>query len=182
MTEIPPVSDTEKQSSIRPLIERCDWRGTPGSKFMELLGHRPEIARTFLDNWEASFYGGTIEHTTKELVRLHLASLHECEYCSSVGSNKAIEQGLTDEKVRKLADFETDSAFSDRERAALRFAEAFFHDRHEYDELRGYFDEGEIMELVWFVGLQDAGEKVVSSLGLKTGSCDIVPGDVATSQ
>jgi Uncharacterized conserved protein len=172
MPAVEPVNDTDKLEAIQPLIETCEENGTPGPTFFELIGHRPEIASTFLDNWNATFYGGTVDHCLKELVRLHLANLHECSYCGSVGSNRARDLGLTDDKVRALEEFETDDRFTEKERAALRFAEDFFHGEHTFDELREHFDDGEIMELLWFVGLQDAGEKVVSSLGLKA-SCKV---------
>ncbi|RQG99471.1 carboxymuconolactone decarboxylase family protein [Natrarchaeobius oligotrophus] len=173
MPEIDPVTDASVRSDLEDVLEECEERGTPGTKAIKILAHRPDVARTFVDNWNASFYEGTIDHTLKELVRAHLANLHGCEYCSSVGSNVAREQGLTDEKVRALAQFESCDLFTEEERVAIRFAEAFYNNQHQYDELHEHFDDGEIIELVWFVSLQDAGEKFVTSMDLRPGSCEI---------
>ena len=58
-----------------------------------------------------------------------------------------------------LAAWETSPAFSDRERAALRFTTALVRDDREvtdadWAQLRGYFSEPEAVELVFAVGYQ----------------------------
>lgn len=173
MTAIPPTSDPEKLAELEPILEQAEERGTPGNGSLRVFGHRPEIARAFFHDWDTTFSEGIVDHCTKELVRIRLAQLHECAYCLSVGSKIAQELGLTDEKVQALEDYETDSRFSEAERAALRFADDFFHYEHDFDDLMDNYTIPEIVELGWFIALQDAGEKFVSRLGLERIDCSI---------
>ena len=66
--------------------------------------------------------------------------------------------GWTDDQIEHLAEFETRSDFDEREKTALRLAEIETRDPHSFDDahwadLRKYFDEGEIIELVAAIGL-----------------------------
>ena len=68
-------------------------------------------------------------------------------------SKVAQEQGLTEEKVMALPDFETSALFDERDRAALRYARLFKQGEHAidrdevYDDLKKAFSEEEIIEL-----------------------------------
>jgi len=70
----------------------------------------------------------------------------------------ARRHGWTDEQITGLPNFENRADFTDKEKAALRLAERVTHDAHTVDdhlwnELRKYFDEGEVVELVAAIGL-----------------------------
>ncbi len=60
--------------------------------------------------------------------------------------------------IEQLANFEQLSELGDREKSALRFAEVMTRDAHrisdeQFSELRGFFQEGEIVELAAVIGL-----------------------------
>jgi alkylhydroperoxidase family enzyme len=70
----------------------------------------------------------------------------------------ARRHGWSDEQLDKLAHFRDRSDFTDAEKAALELAERVTHDPHDVDdafwaELRKYYDEGEIIELLAAIGL-----------------------------
>jgi alkylhydroperoxidase family enzyme len=70
----------------------------------------------------------------------------------------ARRHGWSDDQIEHLADFRNRSDFSDAEKAALELAERVTRDPHEVDdefwsELRKYYDEGEIIELLAAIGL-----------------------------
>ena len=70
----------------------------------------------------------------------------------------ARRHGWTEDQLNNLAEFESRSDFSGREKVALRFAERVTLDSNRVDEplwkaLRQHFDEGEIVELAAAVGL-----------------------------
>ena len=86
--------------------------------------------------------------------------------------------GLTEERIqRTLTDFERDE-FTDAERAALRYAVQVTEDESKvsdetYEELRRYFDEGEIVELGVFVALCNGFDKLISTWGLSPDVCAV---------
>ena len=69
----------------------------------------------------------------------------------------ARRHGWTDEQLSDLAHFRNRSDFTDAEKAALELAERVTHDSGVDDEfwseLRKYYDEGEIIELLAAIGL-----------------------------
>ncbi len=70
----------------------------------------------------------------------------------------ARRHGWTEEQISDLANFERRSDFTAAEKAALRLAEHMTRDAHQvtdelWNNLRGHFDEGEVVELAAAVGL-----------------------------
>ena len=91
----------------------------------------------------------------------------------------ARQQGLTEELVAELPNFETSRKLTGQEKAAIRFAEILAGDHRQasqqtFDVLREHFTEGEIVDLgfriVTFVGYG----RLIKALGLEIGkTCPI---------
>jgi alkylhydroperoxidase family enzyme len=82
-------------------------------------------------------------------------------------------EGITEELVAALADYER-GPFSDREKAALRYADQLYLDHHKvdaarWDELRAHFTEEELLELTWVLAEFIALGKVIYVLGIQYG-------------
>lgn len=86
--------------------------------------------------------------------------------------------GLTEERIQKaLTDPEADD-FSEKERAALRYAEDLVRRRESvdddrYDEMRRLFSDAEMVELGVFVGLCVGFDTLISTWGLSPEACEI---------
>ena len=70
----------------------------------------------------------------------------------------ARRHGWSDAQIENLADFRNRSDFTEAEKAAIELAERATRDPHQVDddfwaELRRYYDEGEIIELLAAIGL-----------------------------
>jgi alkylhydroperoxidase family enzyme len=82
-------------------------------------------------------------------------------------------EGITGELVTALGDYEH-GPFSDREKAALRYADQLFADHHKVDDafwndLRARFTEDELLELTWVLAEFIALGKVIYVLGIQHG-------------
>jgi hypothetical protein len=78
--------------------------------------------------------------------------------------------------VEQLLDYEN-GPFSDREKAALRYADQMWLDHHDItdehmDALRDHFDEGEIVEVSWAIGEFISLGKLVYVFGVPYGAGD----------
>lgn len=88
-------------------------------------------------------------------------------------------QGITEDLVAALSDYEH-AAFSEREKAALRYADRMYVDHHGVDDalwaqLRAQFGDDEIFELSWAIGEFIALGKIIYVLGVPYGqpaSCE----------
>jgi uncharacterized peroxidase-related enzyme len=117
------------------------------------VAHRPEILQTMIAHMEAVLNTGTLPTALKELVIVRTSQMNNCEYC--LASKKL---GYNDEQIATLPRFEGSDAFTPREKAALRLAERLTRnegplDEAELAELKLYFTEGEIVELMAASGL-----------------------------
>ena len=151
-----------------PHVDPLPWEASP--QFRERFEHyqdtrgfvpnsiltmqrRPAIAQAFMDLNRAVLYEGTVVEELKMLVSLVTSQASGCRYCQAHMTNLASIYQASDEKIRAVWDFETSPLFSPAERAALRLAyhaslvpnEATSND---FDELKKYFDEGQIVEIV----------------------------------
>lgn len=101
-----------------------------------------------------------LDRQVAQLVRLRVAQINHCAYCLNVHHQASSEAHIDPVKVRLLSAWWETTLFTDRERAALAYAERLtrasevsveqpFQDAH--DGLVGHFDSNEIVELVGVV-------------------------------
>lgn len=82
-------------------------------------------------------------------------------------------EGITEELVAALRDYER-GPFSEREKAALRYADQLYADHHAVDDalwgdLGAHFSEDELLELTWVLAEFIALGKVIYVLGIQYG-------------
>jgi AhpD family alkylhydroperoxidase len=113
-----------------------------------------------------------LPHKLKEMCRIKISVAHQCGYCSTVRSHVARGEGLTEDLVAELFDYESSERLSGREKAALRYADAFKRGEHAIDsdavfaELHKHFSDEEIIELGLFCAETDGVGKFVRSLNV----------------
>lgn len=122
------------------------------------VAHRPEILATMIAHMEAVLNTGTLPTSLKELVIVRTSQMNRCEYCLASHSMLAKKLGWSEEQINGLAQFETRDDFSPAEKAALRLAERLTRNERpltvdELTDLRQFYEEGEIVELMAASGL-----------------------------
>jgi AhpD family alkylhydroperoxidase len=183
MPRIRYIEDHEQTDETRRLIASAEKTGAPDPRVVSIMTRHPTAGIGWVRYWNSLLYEGLLPHTLKELCRIFISMEHECGYCSTVRSNVARVQGLTEEKVMALADFETSPLFDDRERAALRYARLFKQGEHAIDRddvyyaLKKSFSEEEIIELGQMCAQTDGVGKLVKSLNVMSWgeACELNP-------
>lgn len=123
------------------------------------MQRRPAIAKAFIELNKAVM--ANKGRVTSELKRLigYLASLTAgCRYCQAHTIRAAERYGAAAEQLEHIWDYRSHPAFSEAERAALDFAVAASAVPNSVDEavsdnLRRYWDEGEIVEILGVIAL-----------------------------
>ena len=118
---------------------------------LQVWGRLPDLASALLALQEA-LSRLSLEPRLTELVRLRVAYHNQCRSCMALRGNDAIEDGLTEELVCELEAPEAAESLTDRERAALAYADRLSIAHHTIDDglfarLREQFTEDEILEL-----------------------------------
>lgn len=169
---VAPESITEP--AMRAEFERAAREGAPRPESHAIRAHVPAVFWSFANAWNDTFVNGVCEHAIKELCRLYVSQAVNCNYCGNQRSLKAQAQGLVEDDVRSLLDFEKSERFDARQKAALRLAEAMTWGLDSTDELwdglKAHFEVPQIVELGFFIGLTMGQQRWNRLLNLGHGS------------
>ena len=132
-------------------------RGNVPNMF-RVMAHRPEIFTTMQAHFGAVLSTGTVPAKLKELIIVRTSQVNVTPYCLASHTILAKNLGWSDEQLSHLADWPQRDDFTPAEKAALRLAETVTRDANavtdeQFAELRGFYSEGEIVELLCAIGL-----------------------------
>jgi AhpD family alkylhydroperoxidase len=166
------IDEAEKTARDREMIESARRTGAPDPRVVSIMLRNPKAGAAWVEYWNKLLYHGVLPHKLKEMCRIKISVAHQCGYCSTVRSHVAKADGLTEDLVTQLLDYESSTQFSEREKAALRYADAFKKGEHAIDsdeifaQLREHFSDEEIIELGLFCAETDGVGKFVRSLNV----------------
>jgi alkylhydroperoxidase family enzyme len=147
----------EMTPEMREEMERCAREGTPRPESSAIRAHVPAAFWFFANSWNDLFRNGILDHSIKELCRVYVSHSVKCEYCGNQRSERGREAGLAEGKYDELLNFESSESYSEREKAALAYAEAIVWtgeaDEALWERLYGHFSEAELVELGCKIGL-----------------------------
>jgi uncharacterized peroxidase-related enzyme len=127
--------------------------------FFRTLAHRPEIFRTATAHMQAVLNEGTLPTRLKELCVVRTSQMNCTSYCLASHTAISLRLGATEEQIEALRGNWRDSPlFSEAEKIALHMAEVMTSDSLNYtdddmEQLKRFYSEGEIIELMAAVGL-----------------------------
>lgn len=111
------------------------------------------VAMKAMVNLDLAAREGALERPLKDLVRLRVSQINGCAYCVDLHVQEAREAGQTERRLATLVVWRESPLFSERERAALAWAEALTliaADRVPeavWESVRPHFSEAELVEL-----------------------------------
>lgn len=147
----------EMTPEMREEVHRGAREGTPRPESSAIRAHVPAAFWSFANAWDAIFRNGVCDHAIKELCRLYISRSVKCEYCGNQRSEKARTLGLDEGHLEDLLNFEKSDRYSEREKAALAYAEAIAWHLPSDDDLWGrlhaHFSEPELVELGCMIAL-----------------------------
>ncbi|MCL4315289.1 MAG: carboxymuconolactone decarboxylase family protein [Gammaproteobacteria bacterium] len=148
----------------------------------KLWGRSP---RVFLG--VATLYGALdrraspIEPVLRSLVTVRVSQINWCRFCVDINSALVLKRGGDLERLAALERFEESALFSEREKAALAYAEAVTYSERQVTpghlaRLRRHFDDDAIIELTALVAFQNLSSKFNAALDVEPqGFCHAAP-------
>jgi alkylhydroperoxidase family enzyme len=142
--------------------------GVPG-KFNGIMAWRPDLMEAFFVFYAKLWTDGVLPMRVKDLVRMKIARTVGCRICQNTRFKLA--EGHTVEDDYLSIDDVDNGDYTDAEKAALRYVEAFcLHPEHVTDEmvadLRRHFDEAQIVELSILVAVVGGFASINSALNI----------------
>ncbi len=109
---------------------------------------------------------GTLELTLRDLVEVRVSQINGCSFCVDTHIAKALKNGERQQRLDVLPFFRELSFYTDREKAALDWAESVTkvpetHVPDEtYDVVKGYFSEKEMVDLTMHIVMMNGWNRV----------------------
>lgn len=118
----------------------------------------------------AAVRASAVDWLTTEIVRLRCASYHDCRLCGSLRIGPALDQGLDEDLVAKIALYER-SDLDERHKVALRLTDAMIMDPSMNtpelgEQVREHFTDEQITELTADI-MKWSFQKVLVSLRIE---------------
>ena len=158
MSRISRLDRSEVTPEIAALYDKAFAQRVNVPNMFRVMAHRPEIFATMQAHFGAVLNTGTVPTRLKELIIVRTSQVNQTPYCLASHTILAKDLGWTAEQLANLAGWPQRSDFTPAEKAALRLAETVTRDANavsdaQFAELRGFYSEGEIVELLCAIGL-----------------------------
>src|SRR5436189_1441911 len=93
------IEDSELNAEKRALIASAERTGAPDPRVVRIMT-RSSAGMAWIKCWNSVLYEGRLPHKLKEMCRIRISVAHRCGYCSTVRSNVAKAEGLTEDLVQ----------------------------------------------------------------------------------
>lgn len=69
-----------KKGKLAPFVKKSLRHRAPDPAFHAMLGHNPDLAKAMYIAWGTVFNTGTVDHKLKEIIRVQLSRMADCNY------------------------------------------------------------------------------------------------------
>jgi alkylhydroperoxidase family enzyme len=161
----------EAFAPLLPPDDRPRPEGRPkGLNALGMLAWHPELARAYNFFTGQMLYGSTLTPRQRELAVLRVAAVRDSEYEWAQHAATATDNGIEADEVARIGAGPDAPGWTDLERALLRAVDELVGDALISDEtwsvLAGEFDERQLMDLVFTVGLYDVFAMALRTFGV----------------
>jgi 4-carboxymuconolactone decarboxylase len=138
-------------------------------RIYKLLLHSPALAESWFVHNNAVRWKTELDGRLRELVIIRVAQINGASYVEKQHVPElALAEGVTVAECEALSDWRNGSSFSERERAALTYAETMTRDiavpDAVFDALKPHFNDRQIVELTVLIGTYNMQTRVLRAL------------------
>jgi len=167
MSRIALIEPGQAPPEVQEIYEQ-KLRGKPGNVH-KVLAHRPELLKNFIGFYAS--VGRSLDRKLYELIYIRVSIINTCRYCLQHHLASSKRAGVTpaDWAALKAGNY---SSFSDKERAALTYADELTRapgaiDDDDFAPLKEHFEDSEILDLHLLVGVANLTNRFTGPLGLE---------------
>lgn len=172
-----PDDTTDDEVRRRLTAAEEGWYGD--TAFFGAMAHSPELFTRVYDALAAFPQSEHLAPELLELMRLRIATVHQCAYCATVRTLDVREE-IADREASVTGDAIDPDRLSDREELAVRLADHVATDPHRITDefmlaLREAFGEETMAELLLFAALEVGLDRFCIALELDTATSSHYP-------
>lgn len=136
-------------------IDLPEGDGLEATRMWQLAPHLGVGVQSITD---AIYVHSSLGVREREVMRMRIAQLNQCNVCMNTRAHSAVEQGLTDDLYNSVQNYYDNPHFTPREQLAAEFGERFAIDHTAIDDdlwnrLRAHFSDKELLELMITAGV-----------------------------
>ncbi len=152
MSVVNPLTREQAAPETHEIYDKLAGRSGKAPNIFAAMAHRPDVLKAFLPLYAAIINQGTVDAKFKELAYLRASMVNGCEYCSRAHIASSKRAGVTAEQIAALPFYQRSPLFDDKEKATILYADRVTRGAAtirlpELEEIRKYYDEGQIVEL-----------------------------------
>lgn len=186
MSQIRGIIDKEPTNDlVAEAFERDMNRAGKVLQITKVGGLLPKVYNAWTNMYDTTQTQETVETELKEIASLLVYMRVGCEMCLDFATVMARMKGVTEEKLKSLQHYKTSPLFSDVEKVVLKFAESLTRTPvkvtdEDFDDLKVYFNDTQIMELIFHITVTNMGGRIGKGLnlipeGFSTGQFCLIP-------
>jgi uncharacterized peroxidase-related enzyme len=152
MGVVNPLTKEQAAPEVQETFEKLAGRSGKVPNIFATMAHRPAALNAFLPLYKAVVNEGTVEAKYKELAYLRASMVNGCEYCTLAHLASSKRAGVTPEQIAALPFYSRSTLFDEKEKATILYADRITRGAAgmrtpALQELRKFYDEGQIVEL-----------------------------------
>ena len=167
MARVSYIEPDQAPPEVKEIYEQV-LKGKPGNA-QKAMAHRPAVLKSFL-----AFFvtvGRALDRRLYSMVYIRVSMLNGCQYCMQQHLASSKRAGLTPDDWKALRNPQT-ASFTDREKAALAFAEKLTRTPSAITDadvaaLKPHFTDAEIVDLDFLIGLANLTNRFTDPLGIE---------------
>jgi uncharacterized peroxidase-related enzyme len=162
------LQNDEADPKVKEMFEKIEANGSQVVNLYRVLAHAPEICRSFIRFGNRVLYKGALSPTLREIAILLVSERTDADYERTKHRDIAQKAGVRGDQVAEVANWQSSSAFDERERALLQYTEEVNRDVRAREEtfqaLKQHFNTQAIVELTVTVGFYGMVSRILENL------------------
>jgi AhpD family alkylhydroperoxidase len=177
MSRLPLVPDSALDDFFRQRVERDRAEGRDPA-LNAVMAHNPKLFERYFSFFYPAHEEGLLETRIKEIARIQIARLNNCQACLNARYASAQAQGLDEERIAQLELPEAERQLDEREQLAVEFADRLAYDHQRIDQqfvdrLLSFFSPAEILELGMMIGQYIGFGRLLVAMGISEHSNEV---------
>ncbi len=170
MGVVNPLTREQASPELQETFEKLAARSGKVPNIFATMAHRPAVLNTFLPLYKTIVNEGTVEAKYKELAYLRVSMVNGCEYCTRAHIASSKRPGVTVEQIAALPFYAHSPLFDEKEKATILYADRVTRGaaairEPQLEELRKFYDEGQIVELTLLICVANFTNRFNDALG-----------------
>lgn len=157
---------------VSPLVEQIVAERGSVLLLYQMLLQSPPIARGWLNHLTGIRHNSTLPGDVRELVIMRVALLNGAPYEADQHAPIALKEGVTQQQLDDLGQWQASTSFSERDRAVLAYTDAMTRDVQVpdavFEAVKVHFDSRLLVELTATVATYNMVSRFLEALQIHT--------------